>query len=135
MAGTISPTAKFKKTSEDTKRQKGIIISGNVGDQIRSIVSGHAIDQLAVDEKLGHTVWIKGANELIYVYCNLQVKSWLQPGDKVSQGDPVGLIGNSRGSTNSRIYRDRKTAGNSLLKIYKQGKLRLEEIIPRKVGF
>jgi murein DD-endopeptidase MepM/ murein hydrolase activator NlpD len=133
MSGIVSPTKKQQKPSTDVTNINGISISGNLKTAIKSIVAGTVIHPLFIKANSGYTLWIKGNNDLIYVYSNLWNKSRLNPGDKVNQGDTIGHVGNSTGSTNSIIYRNKTATGNSILKIYRQTKSRLEEIIPRKV--
>jgi murein DD-endopeptidase MepM/ murein hydrolase activator NlpD len=136
MSGIISPTVSpTQQSSSKRSSPNAISITGNIKDAIKSIVPGTVISPLTQKSSFGYNVWIKGDNELIYVYTNLFMESKLKVGNKVNQGDVVGYIGNSMGSNASVIYRNKSPYGNSSIIIYKQTKDRLQEIVPRKVEF
>lgn len=109
---SIWPTESRKITSKyGTRRDPfsrrpafhaGIDISGNVGDPVYATADGTVVSA-GYDRAYGYNVVIRHANGLQTRYAHLR-KNLVKKGQKVSQGDKIGLLGSTGKSTGPHLH-------------------------------
>ncbi|RDY22823.1 M23 family peptidase [Romboutsia maritimum] len=87
----------YSKTLDVWEIHKGIDVSTNKGQDIKSLLKGTVVDVFK-DDKYGMSVKLKCENNIILVYSNLNKDVKVEKNQKIEEGQCIGLAGNT--STN-----------------------------------
>lgn len=87
----------YSKTLDVWEIHKGIDVSTNKGQDIKSLLKGTVVDVFN-DDKYGMSVKLKCENNIILVYSNLNKDVKVEKNQKIEEGQCIGLAGNT--STN-----------------------------------
>lgn len=82
----------YSKTLNLWEIHKGIDVSANKGQEIKSLLDGTVVD-VYKDDEYGMSVKIKSDNDTIVVYSNLDSKTKVEKNQQVKQGDVIGIVG------------------------------------------
>ena len=82
----------YSKTLNLWEIHKGIDVSANKGQEIKSLLDGTVVD-VYKDDKYGMSVKIKSENDTIVVYSNLDSETKVKKNQQVKQGDVIGIVG------------------------------------------
>ena len=82
----------YSKTLNLWEIHKGIDVSANKGQEIKSLLDGTVVD-VYKDDEYGMSVKIKSENDTIVVYSNLDSKTKVEKNQQVKQGDVIGIVG------------------------------------------
>ena len=82
----------YSKTLNLWEIHKGIDVSANKGQEIKSLLAGTVVD-IYKDDEYGMSVKIKSENDTVVVYSNLDSKTKVKKDQQVKQGDVIGIVG------------------------------------------
>jgi len=82
----------YSKTLNLWEIHKGIDVSANKGQEIKSLLDGTVVD-IYKDDEYGMSVKIKSENDTVVVYSNLDSKTKVKKDQQVKQGDVIGIVG------------------------------------------
>ena len=82
----------YSKTLNLWEIHKGIDVSANKGQEIKSLLAGTVVD-VYKDDEYGMSIKIKSENDTIVVYSNLDSKTKVEKNQQVKQGDVIGIVG------------------------------------------
>ena len=82
----------YSKTLNLWEIHKGIDVSSNKGQEIKSLLAGTVVD-VYKDDEYGMSIKIKSENDTIVVYSNLDSKTKVEKNQQLKQGDIIGIVG------------------------------------------
>lgn len=82
----------YSTTLDVWEIHKGIDVSANEGQEIKSLLDGTVVD-VYKDDKYGMSVKIKSDDDTIVVYSNLDSQVKVEKNQQVSEGDTIGIVG------------------------------------------
>lgn len=84
----------YSKTLDVWEIHKGIDVSANKGQEIKSLLDGTIVD-IYKDDKYGMSVKVKSDNDITVVYSNLDSQVKVEKDQQVKQGDSIGVVGDT----------------------------------------
>lgn len=82
----------YSKTLDVWEIHKGIDVSANVGQEVKSLLDGKVVDVFK-DEEHGMTVKVESAEKVVVMYSNLDEKVNVKKGDSIKEGQTLGVVG------------------------------------------
>ncbi|MGL5312551.1 MAG: peptidoglycan DD-metalloendopeptidase family protein [Peptostreptococcaceae bacterium] len=84
----------YSKTLDVWEIHKGIDVSAEKGQDVKSLLDGTIVD-VYKDDKYGMSVKIKSDNDVVVVYSNLDSQVKVEKDQQVKQGDSIGIVGST----------------------------------------
>lgn len=84
----------YSKTLDVWEIHKGIDVSAEKGEEVKSLLDGTIVD-VYKDDKYGMSVKIKSDNDIVVVYSNLDSQVKVEKDQQVKQGDSIGIVGST----------------------------------------
>lgn len=90
----------YSKTLDVWEIHKGIDVSANKGQEVKSLLSGTVLEVFK-DDKYGMSVKVKCDNDTTVIYSNLDENILVKKDDKVKEGQVLGSVGNTTSEKNT----------------------------------
>lgn len=84
----------YSTTLDVWEIHKALDVQAKKGSKVKSITDGKVVD-IFKDDKHGMSVKIESKDKITVVYSNLDSKTLVKKGQKVSEGDTIGKVGNT----------------------------------------
>ena len=84
----------YSKTLDLWEIHKGLDISSNEGYEVKSLLTGKVTDVFK-DDRHGISVKVESDNNTVVVYSNLNEKTNVKKGQEVTEGQVLGIVGNT----------------------------------------
>lgn len=84
----------YSKTLDLWEIHKGLDISSNEGYEVKSLLTGKVTDVFK-DDRHGVSVKVESDNNTVVVYSNLNEKTNVKKGQEVTEGQVLGIVGNT----------------------------------------
>ncbi len=87
-------TPSYSTTLDVWEIHKALDVQAKKGNKVKSITNGKVLD-IFIDDQHGMSVKIESSDKITVVYSNLDSKVLVKKGQKVSEGDTIGKVGNT----------------------------------------
>ena len=84
----------YSKTLNLWEIHKGLDVSANENQQIKSLLAGKIVSVFK-DDKHGMSVKVKSENDIAVVYSNLNEKIEVKKDQKIKEGESLGIVGDT----------------------------------------
>lgn len=84
----------YSKTLDLWEIHKGLDISADEGYEVKSLLNGKVVDVFK-DDRHGISVRVESDNNIVVVYSNLDEKTNVKKGQEVTEGQVLGIVGNT----------------------------------------
>lgn len=84
----------YSKTLNLWEIHKGLDVSTNKGQEIKSLLAGKVVDVFK-DDKQGMSVKVKSENDIVVVYSNLNEKIEVKKDQTIKEGESLGIVGDT----------------------------------------
>lgn len=84
----------YSKTLDVWEIHKGLDISSNKGQEVKSLLDGTIVD-IFKDDQYGTSVKVKSENGIVVVYSNLDSSTKVKKSQTIKQGECLGIVGNT----------------------------------------
>jgi len=84
----------YSKTLNLWEIHKGLDVSANTGQEIKSLLAGKIVDVFK-DDKHGMSVKVKSENDIVVVYSNLNEKIKVKKDQTIKEGESLGIVGDT----------------------------------------
>ena len=84
----------YSKTLNVWEIHKGLDVSTDKGQEIKSLLEGKVVD-IFKDDAYGMSVQVKSDNDIMVVYSNLDEKIKVKKDQVIKEGESIGIVGNT----------------------------------------